>query len=345
MNEQEIQLPEITDETVARIEQRVFGEIADEPSPRADATTRVQTRRRRWMTGLGIAAAFIVGMVIAPTMTGLGQLTAGTSEVRPQGDYAVSAPESAGSAEMDDADDAALDGGAVSDREIIASGSASLQADDVAATVSAIAALAESRGGFVEHTSVSAPRTSDEAESSNRGHGWITVRVPAAELAAMIDSLDEHGTVVSSQIGKEDVTMAAIDLRARVEALQASVDRLRALMSESGSLSDLIDAEVALTERQAELESYQQQLAALEDQVSLSSLDVEVISRSATVAADPAGFTDGLLAGWNGLVVTLNALVIAMGFMLPWLVLAGAVVLIIWLVRRRRRTRADDIER
>ena len=50
-------------------------------------------------------------------------------------------------------------------------------------------------------------------------------------------------------------------------------------------------------------------------------------------------FSDGLLAGWNGLVVSVNALVIAVGFILPWIAVAGVVVLVIWLIRRARRTR------
>src|SRR5699024_3269295 len=114
-----------------------------------------------------------------------------------------------------------------------------------------------------------APRASDADTESFAGDGWIRIRVPSADLNAVIEALGESGTVVSSEINKEDVTMAAIDLRARVDALQDSVDRLRELMAETGSLSELIDAEVALTERQAELESYQQQLAALEDQIAL----------------------------------------------------------------------------
>src|SRR5690606_35618638 len=122
---------------------------------------------------------------------------------------------------------------------------------------------------------------------------------------------------------------------------QDSVDRLRELMAETGSLSELIDAEVALTERQAELESYQQQLAALEDQIALAALDVDVVPRGSAVSADPAGFGDGLLAGWNGLIVSLNALVIALGFLLPWLAIAGVVILLVWVLRRRRRPRAE----
>ncbi|WP_135805156.1 DUF4349 domain-containing protein, partial [Salmonella enterica] len=68
-------------------------------------------------------------------------------------------------------------------------------------------------------------------------------------------------------------------------------------------------------------------------------LTVDLSRADAPAAADPAGFGDGLRAGWNGLVVSLNALVVAFGFLLPWLAVAAVVVLIVWLVRRGRRRR------
>ena len=122
-------------------------------------------------------------------------------------------------------------------------------------------------------------------------------------------------------------------------ATKASVQRLTELMSQSGTVSELIEAEIALTDRQAQLESYEQQLAALEDQVAMSSLQVQLTKTVAPTKADPAGFGDGLLAGWNGLVVSLNALVIAVGFILPWVALAALVLLAVWLIRRARRNR------
>ncbi len=143
--------------------------------------------------------------------------------------------------------------------------------------------------------------------------------------------------MISSSTAKQDVTAVAIDLQARVDSTRASVERLTQLMAQSGSVSELIEAEVALTDRQAQLESYEQQLAALDDQVAMSSLQVQLTRAAAPTTAEPSGFGDGLLAGWNGLVVSLNALVIALGFLLPWLAVAAVVILVVWLIRRARR--------
>jgi hypothetical protein len=94
-----------------------------------------------------------------------------------------------------------------------------------------------------------------------------------------------------------------------------------------------------LSSRQAELESYQQQLTQLENQVGMSSLTVSLTTPAPAVTPDPAGFGDGVAAGWSGLLVALNAFVVV-GFLLPWLGLIAVAILIVWLLRRGRRSRA-----
>ncbi|MCS3842387.1 DUF4349 domain-containing protein [Microbacterium sp. AK031] len=337
-------LPELSQTSIERIEHAVFEDIARERSPEQHPVQR-KSRRRGWLTGVGIAAAFVAGILITPPLlntVGVSTVDGGGSVVgladRTGGDMAV--PES-----VDDASSSVVGADVDSaDREIIASAQATVRVGDIAGAVDEIAALAEARGGYVESTDVSAePMAADMSlpDQPEAGYGWISIRVPSADLTGVIDDLADIGVVDSSSLSKQDVTSTAIDLRARVEATRASVARLTELMSQSGSVSELIEAEIALTDRQAQLESYEQQLAALEDQVAMSSLQVQLTPEASATTPEPDGFGDGLLAGWNGLIVSLNALVITIGFLLPWLVVAGSVVLVIWLIRRQRRGRKE----
>ncbi|MFF7292337.1 DUF4349 domain-containing protein [Microbacterium sp. NPDC008134] len=364
MNEQSTpeELPELSDEAVARIENAVFAQIAEErspgPAPQA-APARVGVRRRRWLTGVGVAAAFAVGVLVTPPILSVVGSGGAASTADGVSSPAVGAPIPGvampeqgvddRSASLDSsAESSPLVGGdvATADREIIANANATLEVDDIADAADAIAALAEEHGGYVESTEVGKALAVDgttEPAPADSGYGWISIRVPSADLSTVIAELDDSGEVLSSSISRQDVTDVAVDLRARVDATKASVQRLTELMAQSGSVSELIEAEVALTDRQAQLESYEQQLATLEDQVAMSSLQVQLTRTATTTAADPAGFGDGLWAGWNGLIVSLNALVIAVGFLLPWAAIAGAVVLAIWLIRRARRTRREAV--
>ncbi len=341
------ELPELSDETIARIERDVFEGIhAERTTVAAKASRR---RRGLWIT-TGAAAVVVVAAVIAPSLAGLGPQSSGGSA-----DVAVepASPEmltrdSAGGGESTD-----MSVDATAGREVIATATATVLVPDARDAARTIGDLAVARGGYVESMTLEGAAVDVPADGGVAidpmmpypgGWGqWITVRVPADQLDDAIAELSELGDVQASSINRYDVTEQAVDLRARIDAAQASVDRLTELMGQAGSVADLIAAEQALSERQGLLESYQQQLTALESQIALSSLTVTLTEPAEAVAADPAGFGDGLAAGWNGLVATINGIVIGLGFLLPWLAIVAVAALIVWgivrAVRRRRRGR------
>lgn len=334
-------LPELSSESISRIEDAVFTQIARSRPTSTPTATHSRLRRHRWLTGLGVAAAFVAGILIAPPILNVvssGGAMSASDASGGQG-FAEMAPTGADSSAQ-----VATEADGSSTREIIQTAQATLKVIDVRSAAEEIAALAEKHGGYVESTQIRTAPVEDNTSAQappDSGYGSISVRVPAADLTEIIDELASSGKVLSSSLSKQDVTSTAIDLRARVDASRASVERLTELMSSTGSVSELIEAETALADRQAELESYEQQLAALDDQVAMSSLQVALTRTTSPTAADPAGFGDGLLAGWNGLIVSLNALVIAFGFLLPWLAVAGIVIVIIWASRRRRQPKKN----
>lgn len=374
MNTRIPELPELSDATIDRMEQKLLARIAEERSAPASARrARARSRGRTWMTVGGVAAAFAAGILVAPPL-----MNAMTSHVYSSDLIEGAAPMVDGSWSDGDRLEAPevappmgephpLDGtkydsiasqsgerdGAVtlaqSERAIIANANASVRVNEIAAASDAIAQIAEGLGGYVESTNLGQSHRSSEGGGQSDiampyppggDWGWITIRVPSTALNEAISKLSGVGEVRSSALSKQDVTTVAIDLRARVEATRASVERLTELMSRSESVSELIEAEMALSDRQAELESYQQQLRYLDEQVAMSTLHVELERIMPVTKADPAGFGDGFVAGWNGMMVSLNALVVALGFIIPWAVVLGVIALIIWfIVRGRRRSR------
>jgi hypothetical protein len=351
-------LPPLDDDTIAKMESRVFAGIAH------DRTASRARRGRWWIGGAAAAVLIVVAAAIAPMVVPLVSGSSGSLSDE-AGSAPMVAPESAGedSGAVDGARDMSEQDAAsvplaqsTAGRDIITTASATVVVDDVTEAAGDIAASAEAHGGYVEsmsigQTGVVSPVDPDGVVYDSTypypypspDGAWITVRVPTDELSAMVDELSGMGEVTASTVNRQDVTEQTVDLEARIDAAQASVDRLLELMTQAGSLSDLIAAEAALAERQATLESYQQQLESLESQIQMSTLSVTLVPKTDPVEADPAGFTDGLVAGWNGLVATLNGIVIALGFLIPWILVAAVIALIVWgivrLVRRRRRRR------
>ena len=181
---------------------------------------------------------------------------------------------------------------------MVTTATASLAVEDPADGAQRVSELVESAGGRVDERTEHAASGEDEVEGAAAD---LVVRVPADELTGLLSDLEDVGDVESVSVSRSDVTATAVDLDARISALETSVARLQALMDAAATVEALLAAEEALSERQAELESLQSQRALLADQVELSTLSVHLQPFGVAPAGGPDGFVDGLGTGWRAL--------------------------------------------
>ncbi|AQA21353.1 hypothetical protein BTZ20_1666 [Rhodococcus sp. MTM3W5.2] len=218
------------------------------------------------------------------------------------------------------------------ERQEVTTGTVSLTAADPVDTGHTVVRIVEDAGGRVDDRT-ERPRTDDTEPSSS-----LTVRIPADRLTATLDEISELGEVTGVSVSKSDVTMQTQDLDARIGALQASVTRLQGLIATAANTADLIEAENALSERQAELDSLVAQRRALSDQVELATISID-ITTDGPDSADPDSFWDGVVAGWHALLSALHGLIVFLGRAVPWVGFAALVVLVgyavVRLIRRR----------
>ncbi|MDR6198173.1 hypothetical protein QE374_000082 [Microbacterium sp. SORGH_AS428] len=330
---QDLSLPEgPSAEQVDRIERGIERDLA------FDRMRRRARRRGGWAVAAAGVAVVALAAVVSPVVLG-GRGPEMTNPVSlsdaPVTEQAETGPlvvqGAAGSA------DASRSGATDAGREVSASGWLQMTVDDPAAAQQQITAIVTGAQGYVSSASIAgAPTTTDPAYPAPP-QSSITVRVPAERLQDVIDQVGALGTVSASSVDRFDVTDQAVDLRARIAAQETSVSRLTELLAQSASVADLIAAESALADRQAALDADRQQLEMLEDQVAMSTLTVTLAPKDAAPHADPAGFGDGIAAGWAGLVATVNGIVIGLGFLLPWLAVIAVAVVIVWAMRRLRR--------
>ncbi|MEV0293350.1 DUF4349 domain-containing protein [Nocardia sp. NPDC050710] len=228
-------------------------------------------------------------------------------------------------------------------RKEIVTGSVDITADDPIAAAAEVADQVRVLGGRID-SRTEQPGTDDTDPSAT-----LTVRVPADKTDAFVDGLGGVGKVTRVSTNRDDVTMQWEDLDAKIKALQASVDRLRALIAGATNTADLLAAENALSSRQGELDSLTAQKRHLDDQVALSSLTVDITATEKKSDDNgPTNFWDGIVSGWNSLVDWLKDVIVVTGKAIPWLgflVVLGAVVWgIVRLVRRRGRPAAGPAE-
>jgi len=292
----------------------------------------VARRGRRTRRGLGAlaAACFIVviggvGFSQLVDTTGQGDaLSADRSTTESGGASDRSAPN------QDFADEKAAPESQVAPRdarEVITTGSVDVTVDDPRDVAERFSAWVESKNGRVDG------RT-ESKDDEGRASASLTVRVPSDQMSTALAELATYGDVGTVDVQNQDVTAQGQDLDARIRALEISIDRLEKILADATSSAQVVRAEGALTQRQEQLESLQAQRKALTDQVSLSTLHVELVQKGSASSVSPGGFQGGLIKGWDALVDTVNGIVSLAGVLLPWLVVA-LVVWLLWRVARR----------
>ncbi|MCH1883902.1 DUF4349 domain-containing protein [Agrococcus sp. ARC_14] len=280
----------------------------------------------------------MAGIVIAGTvlLTGCGAMGAGNVAYEPSmGSY----PDSGGAESQQDESagdgDMGASGGepgqvaADEDRAVIVTGSVAMRAGDPLQVADAVTDATEARGGTIDRRA--------EGASTDFEPAWatLTVRVPAVEVDGMLDALRGLGEVTTLDLGEEVVTNQVRDLEVRVNASRASVERLTELLTTAADTETLLEVEAQLTQRTSELESLLSQQRALEEQVAMSTLEVQIRSTTVEGPTGTPSFWDGLVNGWNGFLAWGATFLFGFGQAIPALVILAVVGLIAWLVIRR----------
>jgi len=218
------------------------------------------------------------------------------------------------------------------DREIITNGSVRLTVNSPAKAAVEATRIAESAGGRVDARSEEAPVDGD------KGRATLTLRLPSKTLTATLEKIKKLGDVQTVDISTTDVTDQTQDLDARIDALSASIARLQGFMKSAKTVNDLITLETSITERQGNLEAMQAEQRSLEDQVSLSTIELSLGSEADAPVETPSTFWSGLVTGWESFVAFISAVLVTLGVLLPWLVFLALIGFgVLFFLRRRTR--------
>jgi hypothetical protein len=224
-------------------------------------------------------------------------------------------------------------GGKTDLTKIVRDGSISLsiergQFQDVATEVVAIAR--ENQGSLLS------------SSTSQGNSGTFTLRIPAANFDRAMVSLAALGAVDTSEIHGQDVTAQYLDAKAHLKIYLARRKFLFGLMSNATTTGESLTLARELQDVQLQIDQITGQLRYLNNQVSMSTIKVDVTEPGATPVDQPADIENPSLGrafarGVQGLLSVLGAILIGLGYLVPLVVLGGAVYGVVWLVRRRRQ--------
>ena len=175
-------------------------------------------------------------------------------------------------------------------------------------------------------------------EDDGRRRADLTLRIQAARFDGALAEFKALGTLKHEEIKVEDVTRAYADLEARRANKRIAAVRLREIIAtRTGKLSDVIEAEQALSQVTEELERMEAQKRTLDSQITYSTLQADV-----SEPPRPATFKESILwepligalkNGRSGLITTLAFLVEVAIVISPWILLTA---LVAWFIRRWR---------
>ncbi|HEX8265111.1 MAG TPA: DUF4349 domain-containing protein [Pyrinomonadaceae bacterium] len=223
---------------------------------------------------------------------------------------------------------------AVTERKVIRNANLTLETNAPEEAGRKIAAIAESKGGFV----VNSEAKTSGADDSTRTSVTVTVRVPASQFDTTVAEIRQTAERVSQEkVSGQDVTEEFIDLEARIRTQKALEAQFLEIMKGARSVADALEVQKQLAEVRGEIEKVEGRRKFLENQTSFSTITV-TLNTPTVFAAASTGFGAQL---WRALGDGVDAaLFVVLGLirvflaMLPLLILFG---IPIWLIVRHFR--------
>jgi flagellar basal body-associated protein FliL len=201
----------------------------------------------------------------------------------------------------------------------------------------AIESAVQQAGGYVSNSKIS-PST-----ESKKGTATYVIRIPVAQTDAFSVSLTGVGHIASRSVATDDVTLTYTDVSSRIATLEAEETRVRALLENAQSISEILTIESRLTEITGELTSLRNQLAVLENRVTYSTFNVTLRDVTEYTVEEEEGegyfkrFGQSFVSSFKIFVDILGGILIVVVYLLPYALLAAGIILIIWLVKRRKK--------
>lgn len=214
---------------------------------------------------------------------------------------------------------AGLDESTVVDtRKVVRTGLIELVVTSYDAARDQIDALVREAGGFVDSTRAS----HSEGQVSN---ATMVLRVPSSKFGDLMPRLRALGEVQTETTDAADITDQYVDVAARLASAQALEKRLHELASSrTGTVAEVLEVERELARVRGEIEQYEGRIRLWDDQVSLSTLTIQLWTKQPAIVGPAApGFDDKASSAFDDSIAALSdageGIALGVISVLPWL--------------------------
>lgn len=144
-------------------------------------------------------------------------------------------------------------------------------------------------GGYIQYSRI----YGGDAEYSGYRSAELTLRIPQNSLDPFVSGISENASVVYKTENARNVALEYADTEAHLKALQIEQERFLELLGKAESLDTIITLERHLTDLRYEIESYAAKLRVYDNQVSYSTVSLEIseVKRVVVSESDPSLFS------------------------------------------------------
>jgi Domain of unknown function (DUF4349) len=230
------------------------------------------------------------------------------------------------------------------DRKIIRNGELNLEAASPEEAQQKIAAIVDSKSGFV----IESQQSTSDVKTTTRDIVTMTVRVPADKFNETLGEIKKSADrVILETVKGEDVTEEFVDVEASLKTKKALEAQFLEIMKQGKTVEEALSVQTELSEVRGEIEKIEGRKRYLENQSSLSTIKIR-LQTPAAFSGNSSGFFYELSRsvgdGFDAALVFVLFLVRFVIAVIPFLlfVVLPGYFLVRYFWRRKKKTQTNE---
>ena len=217
------------------------------------------------------------------------------------------------------------------------------ETEEMDALLTSVEARIVELSGYVEARQV---RNGSAYSGKRYRYAELTVRIPAEKLDSFVQDVSSQSNITETRETTDDVTLSYVESESKVIALETEQTRLLELLAKAESMDDILKIESRLTDIRNQLERAKSQLRVYDNQINYGTvyLNITEVTEYTPVEEEPETIWDrigsGLKKSWDNTVEFLGDLfvflIVVLPYLLPWAAIAGVVLLLIRISRKKK---------
>ncbi|MBL1409438.1 DUF4349 domain-containing protein [Sphingobacterium faecale] len=168
-------------------------------------------------------------------------------------------------------------------KKIIRTGNISVESKDLKKSKTAIDALVKKANGYYEQESTTTGTTYTNYN--------LTLRIPSSQFDTFLQGIEKsNDKITEKSIHAQDVSLQYYDLESRVKSKRIYLARYQNMVANAKNVKELLEIEEQIRQLQEEIESTESALRAMKDQVSYSTLVLNLYNSDSIIAYSDSGF-------------------------------------------------------